>query len=192
MYRKDMTPEIVDSFIQEFNLNGPKLTLDDVSARIHISKKTIYRFFASKNAIYEYIIDAVVSMIREHRKAIFDDASLSTKEKFYAVLAYRTPWEEKIDLSKIPSIKYDSPEVFAKILGAFQDSFVCIAELIEQGKKEGTFKPDLNSGFTLRLLRAAKMSLLQTDTLKESGLTYPEATCRLAEFALAGVTNNAA
>ena len=49
MYRKDLRPEIVDSFIAEFNEFGPKLTLDRVSSRIHISKKTIYRFFRSKD-----------------------------------------------------------------------------------------------------------------------------------------------
>ena len=45
---RDVKMEIVHSFISEFNKKGHKATLDEVSSNIHISKKTIYKYFSGK------------------------------------------------------------------------------------------------------------------------------------------------
>ena len=86
MYRKDLRPEIVDSFIAEFNEFGPKLTLDRVSSRIHISKKTIYRFFRSKDEIYSYILKQAARDVAMGQKAVLEDSSLSPAEKVRRIL----------------------------------------------------------------------------------------------------------
>ena len=73
---RDIKEEIVNSFIAEFNVSGPKLTLDQVTARIHISKKTIYKYFSSKRAIYDIILERTSSYIVEKQKEIQQDVPL--------------------------------------------------------------------------------------------------------------------
>ena len=82
---RDIKEEIVNSFIAEFNVSGPKLTLDQVTARIHISKKTIYKDFSSKRAIYDIILERTSSYIVEKQKEIQQDDSIDLKEKLYRI-----------------------------------------------------------------------------------------------------------
>jgi AcrR family transcriptional regulator len=53
----DRRDEIADMFKQYFHHYGFKKTsVDDIAAEIHISKKTIYEYFDSKDAVFAYII----------------------------------------------------------------------------------------------------------------------------------------
>ena len=81
-----MRPEIVDSFVEEYNLHGPKLTLDSVSARIHISKKTIYRFFRSKDDIYSFILADMKEEFAAKREAVLANHQLSCGEKIEVIV----------------------------------------------------------------------------------------------------------
>ena len=52
----DIQERIKLACIEAFNEHGCKLNLDDISQKLHISKKTIYRHFASKEEILEQIM----------------------------------------------------------------------------------------------------------------------------------------
>ena len=56
MLDSHLKEQIEAAFIAVFNVKGPKVTLEEVATSIHISKKTIYRFFKSKTEIYESIL----------------------------------------------------------------------------------------------------------------------------------------
>ncbi len=59
----DRRDEIADEFKKHFHHFGFKKTsVDEVAAQLHISKKTIYEYFESKEDIFEFVI------IRESKK----------------------------------------------------------------------------------------------------------------------------
>ena len=61
--------KIIEAFIMEFNADGTKLNLDNVAKRIHISKKTIYRYFSSKTDIpLGYYFNACIQLGNEEAK----------------------------------------------------------------------------------------------------------------------------
>lgn len=66
--RKDARPaEIIEAGMQEFAEHGFALTkLDDVATRAGIAKATIYRYFESKEALFE-------ATIKSHTGPVFDD-----------------------------------------------------------------------------------------------------------------------
>ena len=43
--------EIVQEAIAQFQKNGLKFTMNDIAASLHIAKKTIYQFYASKEEL---------------------------------------------------------------------------------------------------------------------------------------------
>ena len=187
IYRKDMRGIIVDSFIEEFNLHGPKLTLDDVCARIHISKKTIYRNFNSKDDIYVYILEDAVNQIRARQEEIYKDECLSIAEKLRAILTIETSWESKIDLSRLHELSEESPKILARILSAYEDSWEYLGKLLVEGLEAGVVKKDVHPKLVIAFLRADMEALYDKGLLSESGLTYTQAISRLADFALEGI-----
>lgn len=187
IYRKDMRGIIVDSFIEEFNLHGPKLTLDDVCARIHISKKTIYRNFNSKDDIYVYILEDACAQIKARQVEIYEDKEMGIADKLRAILTIETTWEKKIDLTKLPLLAEDSPEVFSRIIAAYQDSWTQVKGLLEEGKRQGLVKEDVNPALVIRFLSADMSSLFDNGVLEESKLTYTEAIAHLANLVLRAI-----
>lgn len=175
MYREDMRPTIVESFIREFNKNGPKLNLDDVASSIHMSKKTIYRFFRSKQSIYEYILNDASKQILNAQQAIFSTPDLSTKDKLIAILTIKTTWEGKIDLSHMSALQEYEPEVFAHVLDAYRGHWGLVEKVLEQGVEDGTLKPGTNVPMVLNLFQQGMTSLHCTDVLIRSKMTYSEA-----------------
>ena len=115
---RDIKEEIVNSFIAEFNVSGPKLTLDQVTARIHISKKTIYKYFSSKRAIYDIILERTSSYIVEMQKEIQQDNSIDLKEKLYRILTIVTPYEEVLDTTRLGELKEAEPEFHEQLVAA--------------------------------------------------------------------------
>ena len=181
MYREDMRPIIVESFIKEFNKNGPRLNLDDVASSIHMSKKTIYRFFRSKQSIYEYILNDASKQILLAQQAIFTDESLSTKEKLYRITTIQTTWEGKIDLSHMGEVQDLEPEVYNHVIEAYNTHWGLLLKLLENGIADGTLKPDTNPAFLVNLFQHGMTALYENGFLARAKLTYTEGICLLSK-----------
>lgn len=65
---KDTKELITEEFIKQFNLEGHRVSLDRVSKALHISKKTIYKNFGSKEEIYEYLLEDAADDIHKKQK----------------------------------------------------------------------------------------------------------------------------
>ncbi len=44
--------EIMEAVVELFNQKGMKFTMDDISKKLHISKKTIYKEFEDKDELF--------------------------------------------------------------------------------------------------------------------------------------------
>ena len=187
MYRKDMRPEIVDSFVEEYNLHGPKLTLDSVSARIHISKKTIYRFFRSKDDIYSFILADMKEEFAAKREAVLANYQLSCGEKIEGILTAKTQWEERLDFKKAHLLALDSPAVFEEAVAIVDAACSDIKKELEKGIEEGAFLSSIHVDLTIGCLRSAILYLLQTPILDQDNMGYDEAMKSLAQTLLRGI-----
>lgn len=49
--------KIINQTIQLFQAKGLKFTLDELASELSISKKTIYQYFPSKEAILNEVVD---------------------------------------------------------------------------------------------------------------------------------------
>ena len=52
-------PKYTDELLQLFREKGLALTMDEIAARLHLSKKTLYNIFTSKRGM--------VKAVRQHR-----------------------------------------------------------------------------------------------------------------------------
>ena len=72
---------IIDEVIRQFNEKGMKFTMDDISAALHISKKTIYKEFKDKDQLFMETVDYGFSALKEKEAQIIADDSLGLVEK---------------------------------------------------------------------------------------------------------------
>ena len=77
----EIREKILIGTIQVFNKKGLKLTMDDVADELKISKKTIYKEFASKEEMFETMADYVFDNIKVREEEILSSTEYSTAEK---------------------------------------------------------------------------------------------------------------
>ncbi|MFA6829908.1 MAG: TetR/AcrR family transcriptional regulator [Bacilli bacterium] len=183
---KDQKQTIIDAFISIFNQLGYKVTLDKVASKLHIAKKTIYKYFTSKEEIYEFILNNTVDEITENQKVVYFDKSLSTKEKLYRILTIETTTEANVDMSRVYELVSHEP-IFGKILlESYEKHWQFFILLVDQGKLEKILRPDVNARFLVGLLTNGMEMVYRTDFLRKANLTYTEAIKMLASTVLEG------
>ena len=178
---------IVNEFIAQFNVVGPKVTLDSVCKPIHISKKTIYKYFPSKAGIYDFILKDAQAGILSAQRQIFNDPNLSTKEKLEKILSIHIDWEDRIDISKIFQFEESEPEFYQKFIQAYESNWDYFIRLVDEGKQNGTVKGEINGEVVVAVLSAAMTNLYRGNTLDALGISYAEAIDSIAAMILYGI-----
>jgi AcrR family transcriptional regulator len=186
MLDPNLKTAIKSTFISLFNVKGPALTLEDIATSLHIAKKTIYRFFGSKAAIYEDILTSSSTEILTEQKRIFNEPNLSTKEKLYQILTIRTQAEAQFDVAKLSNLNEYEPAVYQHLLQAYETQWHYFSQLVEIAKKDGTLRPDVSASFLVDVLAKSYESFYQNDFLAKNHLTYTEAVTKVAHLVLDG------
>ena len=179
--------DILNTFIALFNFLGPSLTLSQVSKELHISKKTIYKYFSSKNEIYEAILDNVVEEISVAQKQIYDDPSLSLEKKIYKLLTIETEEEKKINMSKMSALADTEPKFFKRLMDEYEVRWDYFSKLVNEGKQQGIIKKDTNVYLVIRVLESSLQSFYRKDFFKFTGLTYTDAVKQLVNTIIEGI-----
>lgn len=168
----DIKERIVAQFLQEFNKKGYKVTLDGISEKLHISKKTIYKYFASKSDIYLYILDCVLDEVVSRQKEIFDDCSLSISEKIRFILSIHTEWEKEIDFPKMATLLEKEPEFEMELKKAYLVQWDYVRALLEEGKWAGIIREDLDIDLLVLMLSSSYEALYFSGILDKDSYSH--------------------
>jgi AcrR family transcriptional regulator len=128
---------IADAFKKHFQHFGFKKTsVDDISDELHISKKTIYQYFNTKEEIFYYVVSQIA---RQYLKGMENELTRlpTCREKFaqliHMVFAEARKWLKENDAFEF-RYKYEIAEL------AFKDAYSeLMKQLLQQGIEAGEF-----------------------------------------------------
>jgi TetR/AcrR family transcriptional regulator, cholesterol catabolism regulator len=175
MYFCRMNPKvryILEQVVRLYRRYGIKsVTMDDVAKHLGISKKTIYEFFTDKEDLVKHVL------LFEHECRFGILKEIENKE-FNAI-------EELLEVYKMinamlrdynPSIEHDIrkyyPNLFVKIREIRRKGmFESVYKNLNQGKKEGLYRKELNSKIIAKLHVFRTESALENDMFTQEELT---------------------
>jgi AcrR family transcriptional regulator len=130
------------------------MTMDDVAAHLHISKKTLYQFFSDKNDLVER---AMTRMAAQNNGTIegICKLGLNAIEEQYEIAKYLAALLSQVH----PSIHYDLEKYHPKAWNTFHEGkrahiHDCITRNMRKGIKEGLYRDDINVDVIARLYMA--------------------------------------
>jgi len=142
--------------------------MDEVATQLGMSKKTIYQFYADKDALVEDVIEIEINDSRSECSAHKAKSDNAIHEIFMAVDMLLEV------LSKMnPNVLFDMekyhPKAFRKY-NEFKDKFLyaIIKQNLEWGKQEGLYREEINTDI-LSKFRLATMLLVFNQDLFPSG-----------------------
>ncbi|HVF48588.1 MAG TPA: TetR/AcrR family transcriptional regulator [Pyrinomonadaceae bacterium] len=187
---RDMILEAADRLLARYGYR--KMTMEDVAQEVGIGKGTIYLHFSSKEELALSHIDRIVEHLQERLRAIArSDASVAVRLRLMllARVLYRFDSVQHYTQSINDVLSALRPALLARREHYFAEEARIFAEVLAEGKKEGTFAcADVNA--TANTLLLATNSLLpyslSTRELGEREDIKEKAT-RIADLLLVGL-----
>ena len=184
----DLKNRILVNTIKVFNKKGLKLTMDDVAEQMGISKKTIYKYFNSKEEIFDQIVDYIFDGIKARENEILNEEGLSIDERTRKLLAAFPESFTAIDFAKLGDLKDKYPKIYKKMTRRLESGWEPTIELLEQGRKEGIYREDADLTIFKIMMDASIAKLFEADTLKKSKIKYVECLNQIVDILLLGIT----
>jgi AcrR family transcriptional regulator len=128
---------IADVFQKHFNHFGFKKTsVDDISTELHISKKTIYQHFNTKEEIFYYVVSRIARQYLRNMERDLEQFPTSTEklsQLIHMIFIEAKKWLKENDAFEF-RYKYEIGEL------AFKDAYSeLLHALVQQGLKNGEF-----------------------------------------------------
>jgi len=169
--KKILIKNITESFLAK---GFYKTTMDEIAADLRISKKTIYKFFPTKEALLNLIIHGMVFTIRGEFKKILRQEKTSV-EKMLLITNTFISLAAKINYNVLLDIKKLGPQYWNTIekLRA-REINANFGFLIEQGQKEGYILP-IPKEIILQVLLASIQSVVNPDFIVKNEFSIHQA-----------------
>jgi len=176
---ENIQQDILTTTLELFNDKGLDFTMDDIAQSMHIAKKTIYRFFSSKEDLLIALLDYGFENIqKEKQKILSSDASIA--KRLEQVMIAMPKQYAKIDFRVLSSLKDTYPQVYIRLNEHLENDWEPIIKLINEIRKINTF-------IFRQIITATFEQLLSTDELQERNLTYAKALKEMMNIIMKGM-----
>lgn len=163
-----------------------KTTMDDVASELGMSKKTIYKFFPSK----EDLVKAIAHHFMNRMKSKIVPALNSDKnaiEKLDELIKILAAASEKVSNKRMDEMRKHFPSLWNEI-DSFRTKtmFENITKVIEQGKKEGLFV-DYPTIIIMHVLVTAVRNIVNPDFILNNSYSLIEAARFTFKIIIGGI-----
>ena len=166
-----------------------KTTMDEVASELGMSKKTIYKFFPSKDDL----VMAIAKHFMEKMKAKIIPALNSDKnaiEKLGELIKILAGASEKISNKRMEEMKKYFPEIWNEI-DKFHTKmmFENISKVINQGKAEGLFI-DYPTPIIMNVLVSSVRTIVTPDFILNNNFSMGEAALYAYKVVIGGIVTD--
>lgn len=163
------------------------VSMDEVANHLGMSKKTIYQFYADKDALVEDVMDIEISEKQEECSRHRRKSENAIHEIFMAVdnlLELLT----KMNPSLIFDLEKYHPKAFKKY-NEYKNSFLytLIKENIEWGKKEGLYREEIQADIMSRFRLASIFLVFNPDLFPHGKHSLPVLVTEITDNFLYGL-----
>ncbi len=163
-----------------------KTTMDDVASELGMSKKTIYKFFPSKDDL----VKAIAHHFMNRMKSKIVPALNSDKnaiEKLDELIKILAAASEKVSNKRMDEMRKHFPSLWNEI-DSFRTKtmFENITKVIEQGKKEGLFV-DYPTIIIMHVLVTAVRNIVNPDFILNNSYSLIEAARFTFKIIIGGI-----
>jgi AcrR family transcriptional regulator len=153
-----------------------RVTADEIAGRLGISKATLYKSFASKEAILRAVVREIMNDIAGRVEGILDDRRLSFVEKLVSLFSYVGGRISLFGPLLVRDIQKSAPQIWKEIDNFRRDKILKNFKVIlESGRKEGLFRGDIDLDLLLQMFTYLIGEFINPQAVLRSGRSPAEA-----------------
>lgn len=149
-----------------YNLGYKKVTMDDISKNMGMSKKTLYKYFDSKYEIMKTIVHEVIDELGTGIDNIINDENMEYPTKLRQMLNFVGLHLSRMSPKLMEDMQVNLPELWEEVNRYKRESaFKRFYKLIEEGKKKNLINEQVNHHLIVVLYANATQNLLDPSFL---------------------------
>lgn len=150
---EDKVKKVLTAAEELFNHFGfSKSTSDEIAQKTGVSKRTLYKYFDSKKSILEVFINQKIETLRNELDRILAKQTIFP-EKMRQITTQVAVTLSGISPHFLNDLRINVPDVWQKISDFRRDMVhIYFPMLLDEGIREGHFKPDLNKGVAVLIM----------------------------------------
>jgi AcrR family transcriptional regulator len=163
-----------------------KTTMDEVAAELKMSKKTIYKFFPSKDDLIHSIAQHFMNKMKNRILPALN-TDKNAIEKLEALMQVLAKASEKISTARMEEMKRHFPSLWNEI-DNFRTEMMLgnITRIIDQGKEEGLFL-DYPTSLIMTMLVASVRNVVNPDFILNNNCSIIEAARYAFKVIIGGI-----
>lgn len=123
-----------------FRTEGLRFTMQEIAAALHISKKTIYTIYPSKEALLVDMVDALFADIHRTKRELMT-APGPIEERIEAVIVALPEQYQTLDLRLLGELEEKYPAAARRVREHLETNWEPTIALLEEGMASGHIRP---------------------------------------------------
>ena len=177
--------EIVQEAIRQFQKNGLKFTMNDVAASLHIAKKTIYQFYASKEELLSAMLAYGFREIHQKKQEILS-SDLDLIDKIRMVMVAMPNQYQVLDFRKLSDLHEKYPKVSRELVRYLENDWEPVIRLLEEGVAQHRIRP-VSIPILRTMFTSSLESFLSSEMLTEEHISYNDALEEMMDIIMNGI-----
>jgi AcrR family transcriptional regulator len=182
---QNVREDIVEAAIVLSGIKGIKFTTDELAHELGMSKRTLYKYFSSKEDILHAIIDKFLDRVKTKEDEIIANVTLSDLEKIKAILNIFVKDFRIVYINNFLEMKYYYPNEWKRI-ELWLDSWNPPLDLIQKEIERGNIRK-VNIVVLRHMVKGCLFSLVDKKFLYNNNLTIQDAYKSMIDIFLNGV-----
>jgi AcrR family transcriptional regulator len=151
-----------------FRFGFSQVTMDETAERLGMSKKTLYRFFPSKEDLLQEVTRAHLEECDQELTAICRQEGVDPLEKLKRYLNYLTALYAKMSEALLYDLQRHAPEIWNQVEGKRQECLnTHFGALIKEGRQKGHFRKDVDERLFVLIYSHVLRDILNPQVLSE-------------------------
>lgn len=172
--------------ILEFDEKGPRFTMDDLSKRLGMSKKTLYEVVRDKEQLFELMVEDAWASIKAQEAAIVSNKRLGPVEKLRRVICIMPALGASLDYRKVRELEELYPAVGERIEAHIEADWDVTLGLYDAAVAEGLLRR-VDRELLKLVLFSTMEEMLRGDFLQSTGRGYEKTLLGVVDMLLDGL-----
>ncbi len=171
-----------------FTQGYSKATMDELATELHMSKKTLYQFFRSKQFLLESVIYDFFQELHEKINTIIEN---KTNRKISVLKQFMSQVQAQIsqlNLWAFEDIRKNNPKAW-EIINHLEEKLINneLRKLLQEGKKEGTVCQDIDLDLIVLIILNTIKSIVIPEIVSQLSYSTEEVIDMLARIFVHGI-----
>lgn len=182
---RELRARLREAGLELFRREGLHFTMQQAAQAIHISKKTIYCVYASKEELLLDMVDEAFASIHRRKQAILDGPG-TLEEKIRSVIIALPESYSAMDLQQLELLDERYPRVAQRVRQHLETGWEPTLALLEQAMEQGLMRR-VSLPVLQGMISAAIEHFLANRSLEAQGISYTQALEEMISIILEGV-----